>query len=126
MNFRESAAAAGENVGTSDYLMGLNWLVVMLTFANFVMMTFVFADQLTPHQTEAVFNFAKVGVMLLAGFPAIAYLAGFFEEFELRSTDQKAAEDQSESDEAEADAVRFESESGEVEDVESGPAEGSA
>jgi len=83
--------------------MGLGWLAVMLTFANFVLLSFAFSDQLTVPQFETVYTFAEVGVYLLFGFPVIGYLTGFIEAFELRSDDGD-----SEGEDTEADEVRFE------------------
>ncbi len=40
--------------------MGLGWLAVMLTFANFVLLSFAFSDQLTVPQFETVYTFAEV------------------------------------------------------------------
>lgn len=105
MNLREALSEGRDSVDSSDFLMGVGWLAVMLTFGNFILLTFAFGDQLTAEQLETVMAFPEIGVYLLAGFPVIAFLGGFVEAFELRSDDGDGG---SEAEDAEADEVRFE------------------
>jgi hypothetical protein len=113
MNLLESLQKGRENVESSDWLLGFVSMAVMLTFANFVMLTLAFGDQLTTDQFEAVATFAEVGVYLLAGFPAIAYLTGFVKAFELRS-----GTDESEEIDPPTEDVRFEKTADGYEEVE--------